>query len=125
MAYRTLWKSYHTDHLTEKYLYRFLTLKYVENFLLTNKMWFARADGFKDKMECVHVPELLEKKLDLEKIEKRSRRFLISCWHAANRESLALWDSYASCDDERKKVAIRFIRKNLVHYVCDNDIKNS
>lgn len=125
MAYRTLWKSYHTEHLTEKYLYRFHTLKYMEAFLQTSRMWFSRVDMFKDKMECVHVPELLEKKLDIEKIEKRSRRFLVSCWHAANRESLALWDSYASCDEERKKVAIRFLRKDLVYYVCDNDIRNS
>jgi hypothetical protein len=67
----------------------------------------------------------MEEKLDLQKIENRSKRFPISCWHAANRESLVLWDSYANCEEERRKVAIRFVRKNLVYYVCDNDIKNN
>jgi hypothetical protein len=76
-------------------------------------------------MECILVDDLSAERLDLEKIERRRKRFLISCWHAADRESLALWDSYADCDASRRKVAVRFARRDLVRYVQFNDIRNS
>ncbi len=85
-----IWHSYHTEHLTGKYLYRFLPMKYLEDLLNNGTIWFSRANQYKDKMECVHVADLHGGKPDFERIKKRRLRYLISCWHVADNESLAL-----------------------------------
>ncbi|HVU97736.1 MAG TPA: hypothetical protein VHE34_21075 [Puia sp.] len=105
--------TYHTTELTEKYLYRFLPKKYLFDFLDKKAIWFSRADQFGDKMESVLLKDLLVEKPDFAALAKRKRRFLISCWHLANNESLALWDAYAKDRDERRVAAIRFYRTSL------------
>lgn len=118
------WHSYHTTHIKEKYLFRFVSLKHLEDFLTNGTVWFSRADKFMDKMECVHVSDLVGKKPDFERIKRRKFRYLISCWHVADHESLALWDSYATSEEDRRRVAICFDRKQLVSYMHDFDVKN-
>ncbi|MDB5211145.1 MAG: hypothetical protein JWQ30_1972, partial [Sediminibacterium sp.] len=109
-----MWKSYHTDKMTGRYLYKFLSLNRLEYFLQHGAIWFSRADQFADKMECVHINDLLAEKPDFAKIESRKKMYLISCWYNADHESLALWDTYATEPAKRRTVAIRFERKQLV-----------
>lgn len=118
------WKSYHTKDLTERYLFRFLSLNYLEDFLNTGSIWFSRADKFGDKMECVRIAELKKSKPDFEQIEIRKQKFLINCWHLASKESLALWDTYSDTVEKRRKVAIRFKRQDLIQIIQDTKFKN-
>jgi hypothetical protein len=50
-----MWNTYHTKYITEAYLYKFLTVECLVDFLKTGKIWFARADTFLDQMECAHI----------------------------------------------------------------------
>lgn len=120
-----IWKSYHAKDATEKFLFRFLSVKHLEDFLDTGSIWFSRADRFGDKMECVKLLELRKPKPNFESIEKRKKRFLISCWHLANKETIALWDTYSDTIENRRKVAIRFKRKNLVQLMQDSIFRNN
>ncbi len=101
----TTWNTYNTSGITDKYLYKFLSLKDLNRFLKSGDIWFSRSDIFGDKMECVMIADLLKPQLPLPAIETRKKKFLISCWHIANKESLALWDTYAKSDKKRRKVA--------------------
>lgn len=118
------WKSYHTKELKDKYLFKFLSLKHLNDFLKTGSIWFSRADVFGDKMECVRIAELKKAKPDFEAIEKRKERFLISCWHRANKESLALWDTYSDTKKKRRIGAIRFNRQELTSIICNAKARN-
>lgn len=111
--------TYHTTDLTEKYLYRFLPKQFLFEFLDKKAIWFSRADRFGDKMESVMLKDLLAEKPDFVELTKRKRRFLISCWHLANNESLALWDAYVKSKEDRRVAAIRFRRKDLAKLFKD------
>jgi hypothetical protein len=108
-----MWKTYHTKDLTEKYLFKFLPKKFLFDFIETKNIWFSRADQFGDKMECVRISDLLQEKPDYKEIERRKLKYLISCWHVANTESLAFWDTYSYNSKDRRTVAIRFKRHKL------------
>lgn len=120
-----MWKSYHTEGINEEHLYRFLCLDHLRQFLENGRIWFSRADFFADKMESVHIGELLKDKPDFPKILTRKRLLLISCWHLADQESLALWDNYTDDDSRRRKVAIRFRYKELRKLVVDKYYPNN
>ncbi len=119
------WKTYNTRNITERYLFKFLPLNRVEEFLKNGAIWFSRADKFGDKMECVQIDDLTDTPFNYEKIERRMRTILISCWHLANKESIAFWDTYSESKENRKNIAIRFNRDKLMKYMNDYFIKNS
>lgn len=118
------WKSYHTINVKDKYLFKFLPLEHLNDFLKTGSVWFSRADVFGDKMECVPIAELKKAKPDFDAIEERKKKFLISCWHRANKESLALWDTYSETKEKRRTVAIRFNRVNLTRLISNSKTRN-
>lgn len=102
------WTSYHTKNIKHKYLYKFLSNTNAKRFLDSGHLWFSRADKFSDKMECVLIADLQSSPIDRDGIESRKRKTLISCWHLADQESLAMWDTYSKTKDERRVWAIRF-----------------
>ena len=118
------WKSYHTADLRDKYLFKFLTLEHLNDFVKTGSIWFSRATVFGDKMECVRIAELKKAKPNFDAIEERKKRFLISCWHRANKESLALWDAYSETKEKRRTVALRFNRLDLTSLLCNAKARN-
>lgn len=116
--------TYHTTDLTEKYLYRFLSKEFLFEYLEKKAIWFSRGDGFGDKMECVMLKDLLVERPDFTDLERRKKTFLISCWHLANNESLALWDTYVKSKEQRRVAAIRFSRKDLARHFYDGILMN-
>jgi hypothetical protein len=120
-----MWESYHTKELKEKYLFKFLSKKYLYEFLKIEQIWFSRADKFGDKMECVSIAHLLKPKPNYTEINARKRKFLISCWHIANKESLAFWDTYSKRPEDRRIIAIRFKRKILIEYFKERFYNNN
>lgn len=120
------WKSYHTKSITDKNLLRFVTTEHLMQFLQTGSIWFARADQFHDKMESVLISDLKADPPDFEKIERRRKNVLVSCWHrASDRESLALWDTYADQQEKRRTAAIRFNRLELIRLIGDATPRNN
>lgn len=107
------WQSYHTTSIKEKYIFKFLSLNHTLDFLKSGNIWFSKASEFGDKMECVLIDDLKKSPLDRRSIEARKKRTLISCWHLAKSESLAMWDVYSKSDVDRRVCAIRFERKIL------------
>jgi hypothetical protein len=110
-----MWKTYHTIDITHKYLYRFFTLHFLEDFLATGDIYFARADRFLDEMECAHIQDLIDP-TRTHLVEKRKKMYLMSCWHLANEESFALWNQNHALGLERRVVAVRFKRTDLLRY---------
>jgi hypothetical protein len=113
------WKFYNTTDIKEQYLYKFLPFNRLVDFLKEGTIWFSRSDVFGDKMECVLINDLIAGKPDYKKIEERKRKYLISCWHLADNESLSLWDTYADTNEKRRTVAIRFKRLELIKHIKD------
>lgn len=111
-----MWKTYHTKNITESYLFRFLTIHHLSDFLKTGNIWFARADQFLDQMECAYVEDLINA-LDTSRINARKRRFLVSCWSVSDHESIGLWNQFHAKGHERRTVAIRFKREYLIKLV--------
>jgi hypothetical protein len=114
------WKTYHTKELKEKYLLKFVPISRLEEFIRSGEIWFSRADIFGDNLECIRISDLQNNSLNHGLIEKRQKRRLISCWHLADTESVAMWDTYSVNKEERKNIAIRFERKTLVKLIEDN-----
>lgn len=96
----------------------------LNRFLEDGKIWFSRADIFGDKMECVRIKDIAKARHDFKTIEARKRKFLISCWHLADRESLVLWDTHSKLAEDRRTVAIRFDSHDLITMIKDAAIKN-
>jgi hypothetical protein len=114
-----MWKPYNSLKHKEKYLFKFLSKKHLVDFIGNNDIWFSRADQFGDKMECVHISDLLLDKPNYSEIEKRKRKYLISCWHHADRETLAFWDTHSKNSEERRIVALRFKKDILIQLFRD------
>lgn len=119
------WKSYNTTNISENFLFKFLPVSRLESFLTNGEIWFSRADQFGDKMECVRIADIAQKKLDYSKIEERKKTFLISCWHLANKESLAFWDTYSDDPSNRKNIALRFQRETLIRSFNEHFHRNN
>jgi hypothetical protein len=103
---------------------QFIQKEFLFQFLENKAIWFSRADQFGDKLECVLAAELLQRKPDYGKIVERKEKHLISCWHLANNESLALWDTYVDEKSKRRVAAIRFDRKYLVQLIKESVYRN-
>ena len=99
--------------IRQKYLFKFLSEENLKKFLEAGDRWFSPADIFGDRMECVLIADLQENPIDQAKIESRKKRTLISCWHLADQESLAMWDTYSKTKSQRRVCAIRFNVKHL------------
>jgi len=112
------WITYHTKDIETKYLFKFLSYEHTNKFLESGNLWFSRADRFGDKMECVLITDLQKERPDFKEIENRKKKTLISCWHLADEESLAMWDAYSKTMDERRVCAIRFERNDLNRFVA-------
>ena len=118
------WESYNTNDVRGKYLFKFLSKRNLTRFLKSGAIWFSRSDRFGDKMECVRINDLQNAHLDLNEIDCRKKRHLISCWHLANNESLAFWDTYSATPEDRRTVAIRFRRLDLIEAFKDELPRN-
>ncbi|KQC28635.1 hypothetical protein AAY42_00985 [Flagellimonas eckloniae] len=95
----------------------------LEQFLRSGNIWFSRADKFGDKLECVKIDDFSNQKLNYEAIRLRKKKTLISCWHLANIESVAMWDTYVSKNEDRRTTAIKFNRKNLVELLSTSEFQ--
>jgi hypothetical protein len=117
------WKLYNVKKLKGKYLLKFLSFENTNKFLQTGNLWFARADKFGDKMECVSIRDLKLASPPIEEIEKRKRKHLISCWHLSTNESLAMWDTYVAEINKRRVLAVRFDTDLLLKRVVNQPNK--
>lgn len=102
-----IWTTYHTEKITAKYLYRFLTLDYLRDFLKTGSIYFARADRFLDNKECAQIDDFLHPDGQA-LIEARKKMHLVSCWNLGDTESFAMWNQNHSTGEEMRVVALRF-----------------
>ncbi len=53
------WDTYHTNDIKEKYLFRFLDVYRLIDFLESGSLYFARMDGFDDKFEGISVYDII------------------------------------------------------------------
>lgn len=114
------WTYYeHSSQKERQYLIRFLSEEKLSKFLENGSIWFPRADTFGDKLECITVRDVKEGSLDYSQVELRKQKHLISCWHMATNESVAMWDSYVSDPKDRRMFALRFDRSELVNNIKD------
>jgi hypothetical protein len=119
------WIRYLKQPLKEKYLFRFLSKEHLDKFLETGSLWFSRADQFGDKMECVRIADLRKERPDIQKLKDLQKKYLISCWHLANKEMLAFWDRFTNDIENRKNFAIRFKTEDLISEVEDSFFRNT
>ncbi len=118
------WEEYNLkNYSSNSYLIRFLSHKRLCDFLESGAIWFPRACEFGDPLECITARDIKQGELDRAAITKRKKKNLISCWHEATYESLAMWDTYSSTEDDRRKYAIRFKRDRLINYIQDASLQ--
>ncbi len=118
------WIEYNIPNRKNKYLIRFLSKKRLIEFLDNGNIWFPRADTFGDKMECVSIDDLNTKSFNIEKLELRKQKHLISCWHASTNESIAMWDTSFKKKEDQRVFAIRFNYDDLVRYISINKFED-
>lgn len=116
------WETYHTTGIKEKYLFRYMSLQHLFDFLQTGNMHLSRLDTFADKLEGIAIGSLgsggifkriLEgnsTKLETlrNKLQQTQKCNYASCWYLADRESIAMWELYA-----KQGLAIRFERSQF------------
>ncbi len=112
-----MWKLYKDTVHNEKYLYKFLSEENLQKFLNNGEIWFSLAREFGDKMECTTIDDFTNGKLNIKKIQERQNKYLISCWHAATKEVLSMWDTYVDTPEKRRKVALRFLKSDLIQFI--------
>ena len=118
------WVEYNKPSLENKYLIRFYSKNRLFQFLDSGNIWFPRADTFGDKMECVSIDDLKVGKFNVEKLEQKKQKHLISCWHNSTNESIAMWDTSFKQKQDQRVYAIRFNHSNLVNYVRNNGFED-
>lgn len=75
------WNTYHTKEITEKYVYRYLTIEKLIDFLDTNSIYLARLDTFEDCLENIEPYIINELKfLYLEKPENANPEISDEVW---------------------------------------------
>lgn len=57
------WDTYHTDGIKQKYVYRYLTLEKLVDFLETGELFLARLDKFEDNLENISPYDINELKV--------------------------------------------------------------
>lgn len=64
------WDTYHTIEIKEKYVFRYLTLEKLVDFLETGELFLSRLDKFEDNLENISPYEIYELKMRSGLIEK-------------------------------------------------------
>ena len=78
-------------------LWRYMSFEKFANILVTESLFFTRADGYDDKFEG-YVPE--STKLSYESaisgidLNNFRQYIMCNCWHQGIEESMAMWDKY-------------------------------
>jgi hypothetical protein len=111
------WQHYWKKEVKEKYLFRFMSNTNLDLFLKSGAIWFSRADQFGDKMECSRIKDLRGGKPDIEALKRNQKQYIISCWHLADKESLAFWDTFAGSEADRRVYAVRFKTHYLLNVI--------
>lgn len=109
-----MWKLYKDTVHNERYLYKFLSETNLQKFLSSGEIWFSLAREYGDRMECTTINDFSNGKLNIRKIQERQKKYLISCWHSATKEVLSMWDTYVDAPEKRRKVALRFLKTDLI-----------
>lgn len=139
--------THNPDNIEEKkFLYRYISLDKLQNFLESKSIWFSRADKFEDKLECVELqsyrewsnlwrgilkaPEKLNYGLKGDILSTarefkynflsdqlyRQKQTFVSCWYMQDYESIAMWELYSKSDG----LALKFDANNLISYILDS-----
>lgn len=75
------WETNHTIKITEKYVYRYLTIEKLIDFLDTNSIFLARLDTFEDNLENIEPFDITQLKLlYLSKPENANPEISDSIW---------------------------------------------
>lgn len=75
------WDTHHTKEITEKYVYRYLTIEKLIDFLDTNSIYLARLDTFEDNLENIEPYDINELKfLTLSKPENANPEISEQLW---------------------------------------------
>ncbi len=118
MAKLNTWNSYNIENIKGANLFKFVQEDRLLEFLRTGCLWFSRADKFGDRMECMRLSDVQKDgKINVEKLELRKRKHLITCFHENNSESLAFWDTYSESESKRRKYCLVFDRILFVKFV--------
>lgn len=56
------WDTYHTKDINQKYIYRYITLEKLVDFLKTNCLYLTRLDKFEDNLENIDPYDINELK---------------------------------------------------------------
>lgn len=64
------WDTYHTKEIKEKYVYRYLTIEKLVDFLETNSIYLARLDKFEDNLESIEPYDINKLKVKSEMLSK-------------------------------------------------------
>ncbi|WP_427127944.1 hypothetical protein ACQCPQ_30835 (plasmid) [Priestia megaterium] len=109
-------------------IWRYMDFTKFINLLEENKLYFTRADKFKDPYEG--VPSFFNQRTSTEHeitiqsrlrlYERAKSRTIISCWHKNNYESAAMWDLYLRTNEG---IAIQTTVNRLME--CFNDAEET
>ena len=82
------WDTSHTRKITEKYVYRYLTIEKLVDFLSTNSIYLARLDTFEDNFENIEPFDINELEfLTLSKPNDANPEITDSMWNERINES--------------------------------------
>ena len=97
-----IWETYHTEKIKKKYVYRYMTIEKLVDFLETSSLFLCRLDKFEDNLENIAPYDINELKFGAQTLTKPKD---------ANPEiSESLWDQIISGN----KAKLRKIQKKLV-----------
>lgn len=66
------WETYHTKGITETYVYRYVTIEKLIDFLETNSIFLSRLDKFEDNLENIEPYDINELRLRTQTLSKPS-----------------------------------------------------
>ena len=76
------WDTYHTKEIKEKYLYRYVTIEKLIDFLSTNSIYLSRLDSFEDSFEDIQPYDINQLKfLYTEKPEDANPEISDEIWN--------------------------------------------
>lgn len=64
------WDTYHINNIKEKYVYRYMTIEKLVDFLETNSIYLARLDKFEDNLENIEPYDINELKIKSKLLSK-------------------------------------------------------
>jgi hypothetical protein len=64
------WKTYHTRGIKQKYVYRYVTIEKLVDFLETNSLFLSRLDKFEDNLENIEPYDINELKFRTKTLSK-------------------------------------------------------